>query len=61
MKDFIITKIISSKKFWYTLGAIAIQVGSEKWGISPETSQPIVYAIIALVLGQGMADFGKEK
>ena len=61
MKNFLISKILKSKKFWYTLAGIAIQLGSEKLGINPETSQPIVYAIIALVLGQGMADFGKEK
>lgn len=61
MKDWIIKKMLSSKKFWYTIAGIIIPIIATKMGVDEQTVTNIVYSIIALVIGQGVADLGKEK
>jgi hypothetical protein len=56
-----IKRMISSRKFLYTVTGIIVQLLSDKWGIDPATSQSILYSLIALVLGQGIADVAKRK
>ena len=56
-----IKKMISSRKFLYTVVGIIVQLLSDKWGIDPATSQSILYSLIALVLGQGIADMNGKK
>lgn len=54
--------LLSSKKFVAALIAALVWLGG-KVGLSvdTETMAGIVGPIVAYVLGQGMADFGKEK
>ena len=54
-------KIIGSKKAIYTIAAILISILSDNLNIDPATSQSIVYSIIALVLGQSVADIKINK
>ena len=54
-------KMVSSRKFLYTVVGIIVQLLSDKWGIAPATSQSILYSLIALVLGQGIADMNGKK
>lgn len=54
-----IKKMISSRKFLYTVVGIIVQLLSDNWGIDPEVSQSILYSLIALVIGQGIADTKK--
>ena len=60
MKKWIITqtlkKILGSRKAIYTIAAILITVLSDTFGLDAETSQTLVYSIMALVLGQSVAD-----
>jgi len=52
-------KMVTSKKFLYTVVGIIVQLLSEKWGVDPEVSQNILYSLVALVIGQGIADSKK--
>jgi hypothetical protein len=60
MKKWIIVqtfkKIISSKKAIYTIAAILITLLSDTFGLDAESVQTLVYSIMALVLGQSVAD-----
>jgi len=57
----LITAVGSSKKFWYSIAGVAVIILSESIGLDESASQNIVYTIMALVLGQGVADFGKHQ
>ena len=46
----ILKKMFGSRKFWYTMGAIFVPFIAAKLG----------YAILALILGQGIADISKK-
>ena len=65
MKNWIIMqtlkKILSSKKAIYTIAAILINILSDSLNIDQATSQSIVYSIMALVLGQSVADIKINK
>ena len=65
MKNWIIMqtlkKSIGSKKAIYTIAAILISILSDNLNIDPATSQSIVYSIMALVLGQSVADIKINK
>ena len=54
-----IKKMVSSRKFLYTIVGIIVQLLSDNWGIEPEVSQNILYSLVALVIGQGVADSRK--
>lgn len=51
---------MGSRKFLYTIAGILIKLLSDNLGIDPETAQTLVYSIMALVLGQGIADINKK-
>ena len=52
---------LTSKKFLATIiGAVVVALGSAL-GISDEQTTKIAGLIVAYVLGQGVADMGKEK
>ena len=52
-------RMLSSRKFLYTVVGIIVQLLSENWGVDPEVSQRILYSLVALVIGQGIADSKK--
>lgn len=53
--------IVGSKKFWITIVGSAVVVALQMLHMSPEIIA-IVSGLFGLnALGQGMADFGKEK
>lgn len=52
--------ILKSKKFWVsTIGAVAVAL-SHFAGIPEETTITVGSIIVAYVIGQGIADMGKE-
>tara|TARA_R110000824_G_scaffold162839_1_gene338603 strand:- start:340 stop:525 length:186 start_codon:yes stop_codon:yes gene_type:complete len=61
MKKWLISQMLKSKKFWYTVAGCVVTLLSDKWGVDPATSQSILYSLIALVLGQGIADINVKK
>lgn len=52
-------KMFNSKKFWYTVIGIFIPLLSDTLGLTPAEVEKFVYAIVALIIGQGIADSGK--
>ena len=52
-------RMVSSRKFLYTVVGIIVQLLSDNWGVDPEVSQSILYSLVALVIGQGIADSKK--
>jgi uncharacterized membrane protein YqaE (UPF0057 family) len=56
----ILKKIFNSKKFWYTVGAIFVPFIAVKLGLSEAEVEKVYYAILTLILGQGIADISKK-
>jgi hypothetical protein len=56
-----IKQIFNSKKFWYAVVGILTTLFSDKLNLDPAQVEGILLSIGALILGQGFADFGKEK
>ena len=60
LKNFLIGKILKSKKAWYTIAGIIVQLLHESFGLDTQETQAILYSIIALVIGQGLSDSAKK-
>ena len=57
--DWIVSKMFSSRKFWYTVVGVLTTLLSEKLGLNPDEVKNVLMSIAALVLGQGIADAKK--
>ena len=53
-------KMSNSKKFWYTIGAITVPFVAVKLGLGESDVEKVYYAILTLILGQGIADVSKK-
>ena len=56
----ILKKMFGSRKFWYTIGAIFVPFIAAKLGLTEVEVEKVYYAILALILGQGIADISKK-
>ena len=61
LKNFLLGKILKSKKAWYTIAGIIVQLLHESFGLDPQETQSILYSIISLVIGQCIADSSAKK
>lgn len=52
-------KMFDSRKFWYTIGAIFVPFVAVKLGLTEGEVEKVYYAILTLILGQGLADIKK--
>jgi len=52
--------LLKSKKFWMSVAGTLAVVLAGVAGIPEETTLKIAGIVIAFILGQGLADFGKE-
>tara|TARA_R100000700_G_C3046007_1_gene67672 strand:- start:74 stop:256 length:183 start_codon:yes stop_codon:yes gene_type:complete len=59
LKEFLIGQMIKSKKFWYAVAGVLVQLLSDTFGLDAAQTQNILYSIVALILGQGIADTKK--
>jgi hypothetical protein len=59
LKNFLIGKILKSKKAWYAIAAIVVQLLHDSFGLNPEQTTAIMHSMIALIIGQGLADSKK--
>ena len=60
MKE-LLAALLGSKKFWVTMAAVgAWLVGRFGFEVEPADLEPIMMALMALVVGIGLSDFGKE-
>ena len=61
MKNYIITKLLSSKKVWLGLASIIIPLVAKALEVDEESVSQIWSSLIAMLGGQSLADFGKSK
>jgi len=61
LEQFLIGQMVKSKKFWYTVIAVIVTFLHETFGLDPVQTEQILYSVMALVLGQGIADTVKTK
>ena len=61
MKNFILTQLLSSKKVWLGISSILIQMAASWLGVDEDSVSKIWYSLLAMLLGQSAADFGKSK
>lgn len=52
-------ELLKSKKFWTAVLGVAAVVASTVFGLPEEAVMTIGGVIVALLAGQGLADFGK--
>ena len=53
-------KVFKSKKFWATVSGCAVVIGGQYLGLSEDAVLQVMGLISAYVVGQGVADIGKE-
>ena len=58
-KKWLISAMLSSKKFWYAVASIVVPIIVTYLGVDEETATKLFYAALTLVVGQGIADSGK--
>jgi len=60
MKNYIITQLLTSKKVWLGISSIVIPLIASL-GLDEDAVSKIWYSLLAMLLGQSFADFGKSK
>tara|TARA_R110000824_G_C14843678_1_gene639267 strand:+ start:271 stop:465 length:195 start_codon:yes stop_codon:yes gene_type:complete len=60
MKNYIITKLLTSKKVWLGIASIIIPIIAKALSVDEESISQIWWSLIAMLGGQSLADFGKE-
>jgi hypothetical protein len=55
----ILKKMFDSRKFWYAISAVFVPFVAAKLGLSETEVEKVYYAILTLILGQGIADIKK--
>ena len=61
MKNYIITKLLTSKKVWLGLASIIIPLVANALSVDEEAVSKIWWSLLAMLGGQSFADFGKSK
>ena len=56
----ILKKIIDSKKFWYAVSSVVVPALVTFLGVDEATATNLYYALLTLVVGQGIADVAKK-
>lgn len=52
--------LFKSTKFWTAVSGVVAVVLAQLFGVAEETTMQITGIIMTLLLGQGLADFGKK-
>lgn len=60
MKQFILMKLLKSKKVWLGISSIVIPMIANFLGVDEDAVSKMYWSILAMLLGQSFADFGKE-
>jgi len=60
MKKWLIATMFKSKKFWYAVASIVVPIIVTYLGVDEATATNLFYAALTLVVGQGIADSGKN-
>tara|TARA_R100000750_G_C2315249_1_gene84104 strand:+ start:664 stop:852 length:189 start_codon:yes stop_codon:yes gene_type:complete len=60
MKNYIITKLLTSKKVWLGISSIVVPIIANLLGADEDAVSKIWWSLLAMLGGQSFADFGKE-
>ena len=60
MKNYILTRLLSSKKVWLGISSILIPLIAASLGVDESSVSDIWWSLIAMLGGQSLADFGKS-
>ena len=60
MKNYIITKLLTSKKVWLGIASIIIPIIAKALSVDEESISQIWWSLIAMLGGQSLSDFGKS-
>ena len=60
MQNYIITKLLTSKKVWLGISSIVIPLIANLLGADEEAVSKIWFSLLAMLGGQSLADLGKE-
>ena len=60
MKNWLIKQMLKSKKFWYAVSSVVIPALVTYLGVDETTAKDLYYAILTLIVGQGIADVAKK-
>jgi hypothetical protein len=61
MKNYILTQLLSSKKVWLGISSILVPMIALALGVDETSVSQIWWSLIAMLGGQSLADFGKER
>ncbi len=60
MQNYIITKLLTSKKVWLGISSIVVPLIANFLGADEEAVSKIWFSLLAMLGGQSLADLGKE-
>ncbi len=60
LQKYLIGKMLKSKKFWYAISSVVIPALVTYLGVDETTAKDLYYAILTLIVGQGIADVAKR-
>lgn len=61
MKNYIISKLLTSKKVWIGIASIVIPLIAKSLDVDESSVSQIWWSLIAMLGGQAAADWGKSK
>ena len=60
LSKYLIGQMFKSKKFWYAISSVVIPTIVTYLGVDETTAKDLYYAILTLIVGQGIADVSKK-
>jgi hypothetical protein len=60
MQNYIITKLLTSKKVWLGISSIVVPLIANLLGADEDAVSKIWFSLLAMLGGQSLADLGKE-
>jgi len=60
LSKYLIGQMFKSKKFWYAVSSVVVPALVTYLGVDEATATNLYYAILTLILGQGIADIAKK-
>tara|TARA_R100001224_G_scaffold3632_3_gene2187 strand:+ start:2172 stop:2366 length:195 start_codon:yes stop_codon:yes gene_type:complete len=60
LENYLIGQMFKSKKFWYAVSSVVIPAIVTYLGVDETTAKDLYYAILTLIVGQGIADVAKK-
>ena len=60
LEKYLIGQMLKSKKFWYAIGSVVVPALVTYLGVDETTAKDLYYAILTLIVGQGIADVAKK-